>query len=151
MSRNSTFQSPRIEGVTNIQQAMMAALICMAIMAVLMQTVVIQMFRISTPTMFRVGLPVFVVGLIAYPLGYVYIFRPLFERIMPKMHWLVGATIYGFGLFIVAIGIVAGPLLAGNPWFLNWNGITWVAMIGHTIYGIVCGYVVNLLEKHGIG
>lgn len=93
----------------------------------------------------------FVVGLIAYPLGYVYIFRPIFERIAPRLHWLIGAAIYGFGLFIVAIGIVAGPLIAGNPWFLNWTGITWVAMIGHTLYGIVCAWIVRLLESHGMG
>ena len=52
-----------ITGVTSIQQAMVAALVCMAIMAVLMQTVVIQMLKIKTRTMFRVGLPVFVMGL----------------------------------------------------------------------------------------
>ncbi len=93
----------------------------------------------------------FAVGLIAYPIGYVYIFRPIFERLAPKAHWLPGAALYGFGLFIVAIGIVAGPLLAGNPWFLNWTGITWVALIGHTLYGIVCGWMVKTLEHNGIG
>lgn len=53
-----------IEGVTNIQAAMMYALVCMAIMAVLMQTVVIQIFKIKTRTLFRLGLPIFIVGLV---------------------------------------------------------------------------------------
>lgn len=92
----------------------------------------------------------FLVGLIAYPLGYTHIFRPLQERILPGLPWLAGATIYGIGLFFVAIGIVAGPLLAGNPWFLNFSGIMWVALIGHTLYGIVLAAVVRGLEKHGI-
>lgn len=91
-------------------------------------------------------LHLFLVGLIAYPFGYIYIFRPIFERIAPGAPWWIGSAIYGFGLFLVAIGIVAGPLVAGNPWFLNWTGITWVAMIGHTLYGIVCGACLRYLE-----
>ncbi|MEM8857310.1 MAG: hypothetical protein AAGD96_03265 [Chloroflexota bacterium] len=90
----------------------------------------------------------FVVGLIAYPFGWVFIFRPLQERLIPKLPILISSAIYGFGLFLLAIGIVAGPLLAGNPWFLNWSGITWVAMIGHVLYGIVCAYCVRYIEKH---
>lgn len=92
----------------------------------------------------------FVVGLIAYPFGYIYVFRPIVERIVPTLPWWLGAAAYGFGLFLVAIGIVAGPLLAGNPWFLNWTGITWVALIGHTLYGIVCAACVRYLEAHGV-
>jgi hypothetical protein len=96
-------------------------------------------------------LHLFLVGLVGYPLGWVYIFRPLQERIMPSLPWLVSSAIYGFGLFIVAIGIIAGPLLAGNPWFLNWTPITYVALIGHTIYGIACAAAVNYLERRGLG
>lgn len=92
----------------------------------------------------------FLVGLIAYPFGYIYIFRPIVERLVPQLPWLVSSAIYGFGLFLVAIGIVAGPLVAGNPWFLNWTGITWVALIGHVLYGIVCGACVRKLEAHGV-
>ncbi len=89
----------------------------------------------------------FVVGLVAYPAGWLFIFRPLQERLVPRLPLLVSSAIYGFGLFVVAIGIVAGPLIAGNPWFLNWTGITWVAMIGHVLYGIVCAYCVAYLEN----
>ncbi|MEO0327199.1 MAG: hypothetical protein AAF217_01245 [Pseudomonadota bacterium] len=89
----------------------------------------------------------FVVGLIAYPAGWMFIFRPLQQKIAPALPLFIASAIYGFGLFLLAIGIVAGPLLAGNPWFFNWTGITWVAMIGHTLYGIVCAYCVNYLEK----
>lgn len=92
----------------------------------------------------------FVVGLIAYPFGYVYVFRPLAERLAPGLPWWLMGAVYGVGLFLVAIGIVAGPLLAGNPWFLNWTGITWVALIGHTLYGIVCAAAVAYLETKGV-
>lgn len=95
-------------------------------------------------------LHLFLVGLIAYPFGYLYIFRPLAERILPSLAWWLGGAAYGFGLFLVAIGIVAGPLLAGNPWFLNWTGITWVALIGHTLYGLVCAAMIAYLERKGL-
>ncbi|MEM7693369.1 MAG: hypothetical protein AAF318_02895 [Pseudomonadota bacterium] len=90
----------------------------------------------------------FVVGLIAYPLGWLAVFRPLQERILP-MHWFAASAIYGFGLFLVAIGFVAGPLLAGNPWFLNFTGIMWVALVGHVLYGIVLAATVKALEDRG--
>lgn len=92
----------------------------------------------------------FLVGLLAYPFGYIYIFRPIVARFVPALPWWLTSAIYGFGLFLVAIGIVAGPLVAGNPWFLNWTDITWVAMIGHTLYGVVCGACVEYLEAHGV-
>lgn len=92
----------------------------------------------------------FVVGLIAYPLGYIYIFRPIQERIVPGLPWILGATAYGVGLFLVAIGLVAGPLMAGNPWFLGWTNIAYVALIGHTLYGIVCAIVVRYLEEYSM-
>lgn len=92
----------------------------------------------------------FLVGLVAYPAAWLYVFRPLQERLVPALPWLLSSAIYGFGLFLVAIGIVAGPLLAGNPWFLGFTGIMWVALIGHTLYGVVCAATVRLLEARGV-
>jgi len=93
-------------------------------------------------------LHLFLVGLVAYPFGYLFIARPILSKL--NMNWFVAGTLYGIGLFVVAIGIIAGPLIAGNPWFLNWGGITYVALIGHTLYGIVCAAAVQYLEAHGI-
>ncbi len=93
----------------------------------------------------------FLVGLIAYPFGWVFVARPILERIAPGLPLVVSSALYGFGLFVFAIGIIAGPLFAGNPWFLNWTGITYVALIGHVLYGIVVAYAVAYLEAHGIG
>lgn len=92
----------------------------------------------------------FLVGLIAYPFGWRFIFRPIQQRLIPAMPWLLASAIYGVGLFVVAIGILAGPLIAGNPWFLGWTNITWVALIGHTLYGIVCVWIMRYLENRGL-
>lgn len=86
----------------------------------------------------------FLVGLIGYPVGWLFIFRPIWERIGNPGGWLVGGALYGFGLWIFAIGGIT--YLAGLPFFLSFTGITWVAMIGHTLYGLVCAAIVRWLE-----
>lgn len=77
----------------------------------------------------------FLVGLIAYPVGWLYVFRPLQERFAPTMPRLAAAAIYGAGLWVFAIGGVTA--VAGLPFFLNFTGITWVALVGHVAYAII--------------
>lgn len=77
----------------------------------------------------------FLVGLIAYPVGWLYVFRPLQERFAPAMPRLAAAAIYGAGLWVFAIGGVTA--VAGLPFFLNFTGITWVALVGHVAYAII--------------
>lgn len=77
----------------------------------------------------------FLVGLIAYPVGWLYVFRPLQERFAPTMPRLAAAAIYGAGLWVFAIGGVTA--VAGVPFFLNFTGITWVALVGHVAYAII--------------
>lgn len=124
-----------IEGVTNVQQAMMWALIAMAIAAVLMQVGVIQMLKITTRTMFRVGLPVFVLGLVVL---YISDGLPLLcvaFALMGASMALANAGIAGAASLSVApneqgmvggllsaapiLGMVAGPLIGTNlfAWF----------------------------------
>ena len=91
----------------------------------------------------------FIVGLLAYPQGYLMIFRPLQERVVALPAWFAG-SLYGFSLFLVAIGLLAGPLLAGNPWFLGFGNITLVALIGHVLYGLVLALAVAFLERRGV-
>jgi MFS family permease len=52
-----------IEGSANVARAAASALFCMSIFALLMQTVVMQRFRITTRMMLRAGLPAFAAGL----------------------------------------------------------------------------------------
>ncbi|WP_109464866.1 hypothetical protein [Albibacillus kandeliae] len=77
----------------------------------------------------------YLVGLIGYPLGWLYVFRPLWRRVIGGGGWLLPSAVYGFGLWVFAIGGITA--VAGLPLFLNFTGITWVALVGHVIYGIV--------------
>lgn len=77
----------------------------------------------------------YLVGLIGYPVGWLFIFRPLWHRVFGLTHWVLPASIYGFGLWVFAIGGIT--LIAGLPFFLNFTGITWVALVGHVLYGII--------------
>ena len=86
----------------------------------------------------------YLVGLIGYPVGYLYIFRPLWERVTGMTHWFVPSAIYGFGLWVFAIGGITA--IAGLPLFLGFTGITWVALVGHVLYGIVAGAVLDHLR-----
>ena len=87
----------------------------------------------------------YLVGLIAYPAGWIYIFRPVWTRLVPQTIWPVAAAIYGFGLWLFAIGGITA--LAGLPFFLNFTGIAWVALAGHVLYGVVLVAVLRLFGE----
>jgi hypothetical protein len=77
----------------------------------------------------------YLVGLIGYPVGWLFIFAPVWRRIIGPTHWFVPSAIYGAGLWVFAIGGITA--IAGLPLFLDFTGITWVALVGHTLYGII--------------
>jgi hypothetical protein len=85
------------------------------------------------------------IGLLAYPIGWLFVFRPVQQRLAPAMGWFPASAIYGFGLWILAIGIVT--TISGLPPFLGFATIAWVALVGHVVYGIVCGGCVYWLER----
>lgn len=87
----------------------------------------------------------YVVGLIGYPIGWMFIFAPLWQRIIGSTHWLLPSAIYGFGLWVFAIGGITS--VAGLPFFLNFTGIVWVALVGHVLYGIVLVAMLRLIER----
>lgn len=87
----------------------------------------------------------YVVGLIGYPIGWMFIFAPLWQRIVGNTHWFLPSAIYGFGLWVFAIGGITA--IAGLPLFLNFTGIAWVALAGHVLYGIVLVAVLELIER----
>lgn len=84
----------------------------------------------------------YVAGLIAYPLGWMLIARPLARRYVPSLPWWAAASLYGVGLWIFALYIMA-HLIAGLPAFLGFTGITWVALVGHIIFALVAAAVVE--------
>ncbi|MGF1475842.1 MAG: hypothetical protein ACFB6S_09790 [Geminicoccaceae bacterium] len=79
-------------------------------------------------------------GLIAYPVGWMFIWRPIVERIVPGLNWFLSAILYGIGLWIFAMYFMA-HLVAGNPPFLGFSGITWVALVGHVLFAVVTAAV----------
>ena len=54
----------------------------------------------------------YLVGLIGYPVGWLFIFRPVWNAIFgTRFGWFVPSAVYGFGLWIFAIGgITAMPV-----------------------------------------
>jgi uncharacterized membrane protein YjdF len=86
----------------------------------------------------------YIAGLIAYPLGWM-IGRRIVARIMPGLPWLVGAAAYGVGLWVFAIGFLAS-IVNGNPFFLGFTGITWVALVGHVLFALVAAWVIERRE-----
>jgi hypothetical protein len=91
----------------------------------------------------------YLVGLIGYPVGWMFIFAPLWRALVaPRIgstHWFLPSAVYGFGMWVFAIGGITA--IAGLPFFLNFTGITWVALVGHVIYGIVLVAVLQLIDR----
>ena len=78
-------------------------------------------------------------GLVLYPLGYLLAVRPL----VPRAPWALVGAAYGAALFVFALYVMA-HLVAGNPAFLGWGGITWVALWGHILFGVIVAGIVRL-------
>jgi hypothetical protein len=82
------------------------------------------------------------VGLIAYPIGYIFIARPIAKAIFPFLPWWIVALGYGVGLWIFALYIMA-HLIAGLPAFLGFIPLTWASLIGHLLFALAGGAVVR--------
>lgn len=87
----------------------------------------------------------YLVGLIGYPIGWLYIFRPVWRAVLgDRFGYFLPSAVYGFGLWLFAIGGITA--IAGLPFFLNFTGIAWVALVGHVLYGIVMVAVMQAIE-----
>ncbi|MFT6773184.1 MAG: putative membrane protein YjdF [Paracoccaceae bacterium] len=86
----------------------------------------------------------YLAGLVAYPVGWM-IGRRIMARVAPGLPWIVGALAYGVLLWIFAIGFLAS-IINGNPFFLGWTGITWVALAGHVLFAVVAAVVIERRE-----
>lgn len=76
----------------------------------------------------------YLVGVLAYPLGYVAVVR----QVLP-LPAIVRGAVYGVALWVLALGIMAP--IAGNPPFLGWGSITWASLLGHVVLGIAIALV----------
>jgi hypothetical protein len=84
----------------------------------------------------------FATGIIAYPFAYVLVVRPLSKLILPFLPWWVIALCYGAVLWAVALYGLAHHV-AGMPPFLGFGDLTWASLVGHLVFGLTLGAVVN--------
>lgn len=87
----------------------------------------------------------YLAGLVAYPLGWMLIARPLAARMAPGLTWWLAAALYGVVLWVFALYVMA-HLVAGHPPFLAFTGITWVALVGHVIFALAAAGVARWRE-----
>jgi hypothetical protein len=83
-----------------------------------------------------------VVGVVFYPLGYLFVARPLQRAILPNLPTVLTGAGFGVGLWIFALYVMA-HLIAGLPPFLGFIPLTWVSLVGHLLFGIVVALVVR--------
>lgn len=82
-----------------------------------------------------------VVGIVFYPIGYLFIARPLQRMIVPSLPLFLTGLGFGTGLWIFALYVMA-HLIAGLPAFLGFIPLTWASLVGHWLFGLVVAYVV---------
>jgi hypothetical protein len=87
-----------------------------------------------------------IVGIIFYPIGYLFIARPLQRLIFPKLPLLLTGIGFGTGLWVFALYVMA-HLIAGLPAFLGFITLTWASLIGHIFFGTVVAFVVRSMER----
>ena len=80
-------------------------------------------------------------GLFFYPLGYLFIGRPIAQRVAPQTPWWIVGIVYGAVIWLWAVAIMAP--FAGWPVFIGWTEFTWVALVGHLIFGWVAAGVIR--------
>ena len=86
-------------------------------------------------------------GVVLYPLGYALAARPISNMasqavLGSRLPWWVTGAVFGAVLWAFALYVMA-HLVAGNPPFLGWGGLTWVALWGHVLYGVIVAGVVH--------
>ena len=85
-------------------------------------------------------------GLVVFPLVYAWGVERVLPRLVPGMPWIVRGLLYGAGLWVFAMWVVAG-LLAGFPAFLGFGTVAWASLAGHLAYGVVLAAASDWLES----
>jgi hypothetical protein len=87
-----------------------------------------------------------VVGVVFYPLGYLFVAQPLARAMVPALPWWAVGIGFGIGLWVFALYVMA-HLFAGLPAFLGFIPLAWASLAGHMLFGVVCAAVVRW--RHG--
>ncbi|MEP3231654.1 MAG: hypothetical protein ABJN04_02140 [Hyphomicrobiales bacterium] len=81
-------------------------------------------------------------GLLAYPLAYVLVARPVSKAVLPSLPWWVTGAVFGLVLYVFAMYIMA-HFFAGFPPFMGFNALGQASLIGHVALGIAIAGVVE--------
>ena len=81
-------------------------------------------------------------GLLFYPLGYLFAARPVASAVAPRIPWWAVGTIYGAVIWLWAVYVMA-HLVAGFAPFFGFSEFTWVALVGHLLFGWVAAAVIR--------
>ncbi len=84
----------------------------------------------------------FLTGLLFYPLGYLFVARPVARAFAPRTPWWVVGVIYGVITWLWAVYVMA-HLVAGLPPFFGFSEFAWVALVGHVVFGWVVAAVIR--------
>ena len=84
----------------------------------------------------------FLTGLLFYPLGYLFAARPVARAFAPRPPWWVVGVIYGVITWLWAVYVMA-YLVAGLPAFFGFSEFTWIALVGHVLFGWVAAAVIR--------
>ena len=87
-----------------------------------------------------------IVGVVFYPLGYLYIARPLARLLTPFLPWWAVGVGFGLGLWVFALYVMA-HLIAGLPAFLGFIPLAWASCAGHILFGVITAAVVRWRER----
>ncbi|MDD7908502.1 hypothetical protein PUV47_01110 [Pseudovibrio exalbescens] len=82
-------------------------------------------------------------GILLYPIGYLFIVRPIWKKVAPSLPWWFVGLGYGVVLWIFALYVMA-HLVGGLPAFLNFIPLTWASLVGHMLFGFVTALVALL-------
>jgi hypothetical protein len=83
-----------------------------------------------------------IVGIVFYPIGYLFIARPLQRMILPNLPLFLTGVGFGIGLWVFALYVMA-HLIAGLPAFLNFIPLAWASLAGHILFGLIVAYAMR--------
>jgi hypothetical protein len=86
-----------------------------------------------------------VVGIVFYPIGYLFIARPLQRAIFPALPVVLTGLGFGIGLWVFALYVMA-HIFGGLPAFLGFIPLTWASLGGHMLFGLIVALVVRYRE-----
>ena len=88
-----------------------------------------------------------VVGVVFYPIGWLFIARPLQRLLLPRLPRLLAGIGFGIGLWVFALYVMA-HLIGDLPAFLGFVPLAYASLAGHILFGVIVAEVVNWREMN---